>query len=434
MQFPVELAGFASALLEASWNGIPFYMPDSRHETGRRVRRFFFPGQDQTAFQDLGAFDGPMHITGLMVGDRYAHYGRLIDAAMRQPGPGTLVHPWLGELQMVLVRPARIVFSQRQMRVVSFEAEFAPFYPNTPSPSTTLDALLDQVDVMQAQVQDMLASALAPVGTAILIAEGVVGYAQALGTWWSGNVQPSPQAGNVLAAATTGPIAALAGVGAIPAGSGYAQGVYAALAGVPQAVAETSAALQPQAVGPGDVVPATTPLDGRVTMAVLLAGAAQAATGTGTGGAPGALALAESVLCAAAAVQAATTIAWESAQEAEAALAQLVAALDTAATAAALAAASSPSCGLVWRALEATRAALVADMSATVGRLPVVLTVQAQVSLPAWIIANDLAGDTPGLVVPLLVDLVRRNGVQNPALVPPGPLEVLQQVSAVLAL
>ena len=73
-------------------------------------------------------------------------------------------------------------------------------------------------------------------------------------------------------------------------------------------------------------------------------------------------------------------------------------------------------------------------MSATLGRLPVVLTVQAQVSLPAWIIANDLAGDTPGLVVPLLVDLVRRNGVQNPALVPPGPLDVLQQVSAVLAL
>ncbi len=430
MNFLADILSYGQGLADASWNGVPFFMPDSRHETGRRVQRFFFPGQDETVFQDLGAMDGPMHVRGLMVGDRYVHFARQLEAALRTPGPGTLVHPWFGSLEMVLLRPATIVFSQRSMRVVSFEAVFAPYYPAVPGPVSTLDALLDQVDAAIAAGTAWLTAVLAPIAGSILLAQGVAGYVGALGTLWSGLTAPNV-AGGALATAAASPLAALAGFSAVPLNAGYGAALGSLMAAVPQAVALASATVWTPAVGPGDAAAASVPVDGRVTLAALLSAGASAQTQMNASGAPGALALAQAAYCAVTAAQSATTVGWVSAQEAAAALAQLVAALDAVAAQAALVSAQAPmQAGLLWRALEALRATLIADMSATIGRLPPVLAYAIAAPLPVWVLANILAGDTPAQVLPTFADLVQRNQVRNPAVIGPGTIETLAQPAA----
>ena len=47
------------------------------------------------------------------------------------------------------------------------------------------------------------------------------------------------------------------------------------------------------------------------------------------------------------------------------------------------------------------------------------------VTAPVWLIAQYLAGDTPARVLPVYLDLVKRNGIINPGAPQSGPLEVL---------
>jgi hypothetical protein len=45
--------------------------------------------------------------------------------------------------------------------------------------------------------------------------------------------------------------------------------------------------------------------------------------------------------------------------------------------------------------------------------------------MPAWLLAQYIAGDNPGSVRAAYVDLITRNNVFHPAIVPAGTLEVL---------
>src|SRR5882757_9166886 len=101
----MDIIGLANSLLDATFRGIPFSILDSRHEVGRRLQRFLFPGRDESAFQDLGAADGSIRITGLISGDDYVHQAQRLHTAFRLPGPATLVHPWLGDLVVLLEKP-----------------------------------------------------------------------------------------------------------------------------------------------------------------------------------------------------------------------------------------------------------------------------------------------------------------------------------------
>jgi prophage DNA circulation protein len=408
------------------------------------VQRFFFPGQDTTAYQDLGAFDGPMRITGLIVGDLYVTAARLLEAALRTPGPGTLVHPWYGDLRMVLTEPAELTFSQKELRLVRFTATFAPYAAPVASIGSSLDALLADILTAEGAVQAYIAQLLAPVGQALWLAGTVAAFAASVQSYWAwatgavlggvAGASGNPQ----LAAAATVSIAALGGVGdiAILTTAGYGAAVGALLAAVPSAIADASATLAAPAVGPGDAAITATPVDGRVSSAVLLAACTAAQAQVAAGGVTGGLALAQAAWCVLAAVQAGTTIAWTSNAEAQTWLAGALTALD--ATAAQAAAAAVPTvstgpaavaAGQMWTALQDARGTLVADMTATIGRLPQVLTVIAAAPLPGWLIANILAGDTPALIGAAYADLLTRNSVRNPALLPAGALETLAPAS-----
>lgn len=128
-------------LLPAAFRGVVFYVPDARHEVGRRVIKTYFPGIDQAAFEVLGRHDGPIDLKGLYVGDDYVLRAEALRAALQAPGPGTLFHPWLGELRVIVSEPADIAFDVRELRVVRLHATFEPASTGPAAPASTLAAV-----------------------------------------------------------------------------------------------------------------------------------------------------------------------------------------------------------------------------------------------------------------------------------------------------
>lgn len=126
------------------------------------------------------------------------------------------------------------------------------------------------------------------------------------------------------------------------------------------------------------------------------------------------------------AVRAATSITFESREQAEDMRrvldADLAAALDVAADSAA---ASPHTGGALWSALAELRAQLSRDMHETIGRLPAVLTIRPPAGISTWLIAQHFAGDDPRDVVAMFADIVQRNRLPHPGLTPDRELEVL---------
>ncbi|MFT9091669.1 MAG: hypothetical protein ABF479_11820, partial [Gluconacetobacter sp.] len=83
----------------------------------------------------------------------------------------------------------------------------------------------------------------------------------------------------------------------------------------------------------------------------------------------------------------------------------------------------------LYQAIQSTRAAVYADISSRIGRLPSVVSVTVPREMSVWTLAYALAGDTITNVVPMIGDLVTRNGLALPAIVPTGTVEALETAS-----
>ncbi len=110
--------------LPASFRGVSFFVPDATTAAGRRIAEALFPGVDRAAYDDFGLAPAVVTVNGLMVGDDYAIQARALQSAFERPGPGTLVHPWLGGMSVILHEPGEISFSATELRVARFSASF----------------------------------------------------------------------------------------------------------------------------------------------------------------------------------------------------------------------------------------------------------------------------------------------------------------------
>lgn len=418
-----DIQALYDSLLDASFRGVIFHVIDARHEVGRRVQRFLFPGSDLTVFQDYGALDGPLHIKGLISGDDYAHQAWRLHAAFRTPGPATLVHPWLGEIQVVLEKPASISFADGELRIVRFEADFLPYDALLAPPSNALEQLTDAIDAAVASAKAWLHGALAPVAMALAAFAYAQNFVSTCIGMWHGLVGGA----DIIGPDTAPALAVLAATPQSTPSPVWATTTTDALAAVPAAIASSSVPTPPAAVGPGASAVTPEAADPRVAAGVLLSAATSVAA-IAVDPAPGpSLSAAMQALAVLEAVRAASDITFTSQQDASAWRDRLLAALDAAAAAAAAQAQAAPvEAGGLWRALQAARAALLADMAATIGRLPAVATLTLAGPTSAWLIATYLAGDTPELLVDAYLDLVARNNIASPGLVPAGKLEILQ--------
>jgi prophage DNA circulation protein len=419
---------YDQGLLHASYGGVGFYVIDGSDEPGRRILRFLFPGQDASAFQDLGQLDGEIELKGMLIGDDYIAQAQRMRGVCYTPGPQTLTHPWLGEIQVVPSpgRKPKFNFSQDMLRVASFSMCVLRYTPAQPPAISTLQSLLNAVEDTQLAVDQFLAATLAPAVLTLAAIGMVQGYVNLVAAEWT--VLTNSAADAAVQPAAVAPIAAMGTVATVTVDANYGANVAGLLGGVPAAIAGTSAPIMPAAVAPGGSTATPVAVDPRVTATAILA-VLPTMVPAATAAAPGpALSLAAQALALSYAVQAASDIQFSSQQEASAWFSELATPLAAAATlAASLVPTQATAAGTLWRALVALQAALAADMTATIGRLPAVETLTLGSPAPLWLIAQYLVGDTPGLVLPTYLDLLQRNDVINPAVPPPGPLEVLVQ-------
>lgn len=98
-------------LRPASWRGVPFYIDEGSGEVGRRFEMHEYPQRDTPWAEDLGRAQRKWTVRGYVLGAGYMGLRDRLLAACEQQGPGKLVHPYLGELQVVC---ERFRYSERQ--------------------------------------------------------------------------------------------------------------------------------------------------------------------------------------------------------------------------------------------------------------------------------------------------------------------------------
>lgn len=106
------MARLSDKLRPASFRGVPFQVEGSDVAAGRRVQVHEYPQRDKPWAEDLGRATRVFTVTGFLVGADYVDQANRLLAALEQSGPGSLVHPWLGTLQVSLKEPAQVAFSE----------------------------------------------------------------------------------------------------------------------------------------------------------------------------------------------------------------------------------------------------------------------------------------------------------------------------------
>lgn len=114
----------AKQLRPASFRGVPFSVELGDIEAGRRVQVHEYPQRDKPYVEDLGRATRSIRVQALIVGDDYVQRANKLLEALERPGPGALVHPWLGQMQVSLAAPARVEFDRQRLGVASFDLDF----------------------------------------------------------------------------------------------------------------------------------------------------------------------------------------------------------------------------------------------------------------------------------------------------------------------
>lgn len=100
----------SAKLLPASFRGIPFNVEDTDFGAGRRTQVHEYPQRDEPYTEDMGRATRDLNFSAFLVGADYVEQANKLLGALEQSGPGTLVHPWFGSMQVSLVDKARVSF------------------------------------------------------------------------------------------------------------------------------------------------------------------------------------------------------------------------------------------------------------------------------------------------------------------------------------
>lgn len=104
------MADLRLRLQPASFRGVPFQVNGAGIEAGRRVQVHEYPQRDKPWAEDLGRATRAFTVDAFVIGQDYIQQANALIAAAEQPGAGTLVHPWLGSLQVTLKDLLRVSF------------------------------------------------------------------------------------------------------------------------------------------------------------------------------------------------------------------------------------------------------------------------------------------------------------------------------------
>lgn len=115
------MADLRLQLQPASFRGVPFHVNAAGVEAGRRVQVHEYPQRDKPWAEDLGRATRAFTVDAFVIGADYIQQANALISAAEQEGPGTLVHPWMGSLQVTLKDLLRVNFdASLGQAVVSF--------------------------------------------------------------------------------------------------------------------------------------------------------------------------------------------------------------------------------------------------------------------------------------------------------------------------
>lgn len=441
-----DASSLLPGLRPAAWRGVTFWVIDASHTVGRRIHATLYPGLDLKTHDDVGPIDGPFRISGLVIGDDYVAKTKALEAVFRAPGSGTFMHPWLGPVDCVLLRPAEISFAADELRVARIECEFDPTGDSVLSGLPGIGGLFASLTGLLGAVTGIIGAAVGLVSSVL----SVVPMALAIFSFGLGAISTVFSiVGRVVAtvaqAAVLVPIArAVAAAFSRAVANGDRRVVATSVAQILGAYpAQLGAAFRPQppaALGPSSEAPTTKayvpdPRAGAALMFTIASQIAARALGSTAADLPGRapvtaterlIYLAAETAFVAEGISLMAEIEFESRQDAGAWQDKAETALAGASSRASGLASNSPGVvATLWQALEETSGRLAIDMSEVIGRLQPVITIDPP-RASAWLLAQHYAGDDPSQVLPMLHDIVRRNRLRHPAVLGAGPIEVLK--------
>ena len=115
--------GWRESLLDASFRGVPFFISGHESEVGRRVQVHEYPLRDLPYTEDLGRLAQSFSVDAYVLGNDYMQVRDALLVAIEKAGAGPLVHPWLGQLSVTVLR-CRLRESTEEGGMARFAIEF----------------------------------------------------------------------------------------------------------------------------------------------------------------------------------------------------------------------------------------------------------------------------------------------------------------------
>ncbi len=155
------MAKLTEQLLPASFRGMPFEVTASSIRAGRRTVVHEYPQRDKPYVEDIGRATRQITLEAFVVGDDYIVRAKKLLGAIEQPGAGTLVHPWLGEMRVTLSAVSELKFDnalgQASVTFTATEAGELEF----PSGDTDFEsAVLEAADGLSESALDRFVSSI----------------------------------------------------------------------------------------------------------------------------------------------------------------------------------------------------------------------------------------------------------------------------------
>ncbi len=110
-------------LQAASFRGVPFKVVAAQVKKGRRLALHEYPFREGGWAEDMGRALRTYSFSGYLIGDIAPVMQLLLDNAIEAQGPGLLIHPTLGAIQVAVLSAATSVRKDR-MRVIEVAFEF----------------------------------------------------------------------------------------------------------------------------------------------------------------------------------------------------------------------------------------------------------------------------------------------------------------------
>ena len=137
-------AAWRASLRPATFRGAQFLLLAAEGEHGRRYASHEYPLRDEPWHQDLGRKAKVLKLEGFVVEPGHIAKAKALIDACEKPGPGTLTHPWLGDLN-VIVTECRVRFAHAEGGMAAFSLAFAEAGESIyPAPAKNAAGIVDR--------------------------------------------------------------------------------------------------------------------------------------------------------------------------------------------------------------------------------------------------------------------------------------------------